>query len=307
MLTAPKITDSPTATLDGTDRLIQGVFEPPNSFALTAIARHKGIVCAIIALFTLLGAAYGLSRHRTYTTSATLQVGQVNPNSPGFYGYVQSAASLATAFSRAIDAEPVLQTVEHNLKLTPTQATARLSASPIPASPAFRVIATGPTEHDAIDLANTAASAVIAYESHSNSTNPDAASLLHQYQEAALALRRIAASSAHLGGRRASASIDALAAAEAAKKAAAVKLGAIGVAYTQAVTSEAPSSGLLGLVAGATTVSSDHRSKVELYCFIGFLVGIIAGCLAAIFWEQRRLAARTTGGTRAEVQTSESV
>ena len=90
-----------------------------------------------------LGAGIGLLRQTTYTASATLQVGQVNPNSPGFLGYVQSASSLATAFSRSIAAAPVLATVKRKLALGPADATPRLSAEPIPLAPAFRVIATG--------------------------------------------------------------------------------------------------------------------------------------------------------------------
>ncbi len=301
MLTAPKITGSTPAALDDADRLIEGVFEPPNSFAMAAIARHKWTVCMIAVVLALIGAGYGLARHRTYTTSATLQVGQVNPNSPGFYGYVQSAASLATAFSRAIDAEPVLNAVEHKLKLTTAQAAARLSSSPIPVSPAFRVIATGPSERAAVELANTASSAIIQYESQSNSTNPEAVLLLHEYQEAAVALRHAVANSARLVHRK-RISIDALAEAEGVQNAAGVKLRAIGVAYTNAITSQGPSSGLVSLIAGATTASSDRSSKIELLGFIGLLVGIVVGCAVAMVWERRRAA----GGTRAEVQTSES-
>ncbi len=88
--------------------MVHGVFEPPSSFVLSAIGRNKLLVCGCAVVAALIGTAYGLSRPRTYTASATLQVGQVNPNSPGFYSYVQSASALATAFSRAISAEPVL-------------------------------------------------------------------------------------------------------------------------------------------------------------------------------------------------------
>jgi len=304
MLATPKMTASPPAALDDADRLIEGVFEPPNSLAMTAIARHKWGVCLIAALLAVIGAGYGFMRHRTYTTSATLQVGQVNPNSPGFYGYVQSAASLATSFSRAIDAEPVLQTVEHKFKLSPTEAVERLSSSPIPVSPAFRVIATGPTERAAVELANTAASAVIQYESRSNSTNPEAELLLHEYQAAAVALRNAEAASGRLA-RGKHASIGSLAAAEAVKNAAAVKLRAIGVAYTNAITSQGPSSGLVTLVAGATTAGSDRTSKVQLLGFIGLLVGIVVGCGLAIIWDRRRVAPRAASGIKSEVQTTQ--
>jgi uncharacterized protein involved in exopolysaccharide biosynthesis len=138
MSASPKIADPSPALLDGTSQLIEGVFEPPSGFLLRSIAHSKLLVCLFAVVFAVAGTAFGLSRQRTYTASATLQVGQVNPNSPGFYGYVQSAASLATAFSRAIDAEPVLATVQQKLGLAPSEAIPRLSAEPLPVSPAFR-------------------------------------------------------------------------------------------------------------------------------------------------------------------------
>jgi hypothetical protein len=306
MLTSPKITGSSSATLDDADRLIEGVFEPPNGFVLAAIARNKWIVGICTVLLAVIGTAYGLSRHPTYTTSATLQVGQVNPNSPGFFGYVQSAASLATAFSRAIDAEPVLDAVRQKLKVAPSQAVERLSAEPIPTSPAFRVIATGPTELAAVQLANVAASALIEYEGQSNSANPQADSLLREYRQASLALRRAVAHVVRESRKKRGYSSP-LAAAEAEKNAASVKLRAIGVAYTNAIASRGPSSGLVSLVAGAAGASSDRNAKTEKFGLIGLLAGIVIGCMAAILFERRRMTRRLAGKIAVETQGSERV
>jgi uncharacterized protein involved in exopolysaccharide biosynthesis len=286
--------------LTETDQLIQGVFEPPSGFAATAIARNKLVICLFAVVFALAGTAFGLSRPRVYTASATLQIGQVNPNSPSFYGYVQSAAALAAAFSRAVESQPVLATVQHDLKLAPAVAAARLSAEPIPQSPALRVIATGPTSPAAIQLANVAANAVIAYESQSNSANPEAGSLLHEYRDAAVRLQHVATTFAHLNRRR-GVSGDALASAEAEKVAAEVKLKAIALAYTQAVSSQAPRTGLVSLLAGAVTAGSDRNSKVQLYGFIGLLAGVVCGCLVAIVRERRRIAGRFAMTTQAQV------
>jgi len=306
MPTAPRTTRSSSQALDDEDRLIQGVFEPPSGFVLTAIARNKWVVCAFAVLIAFVGTLYGLSRDRTYTASATLQVGQVNPNSPGFYGYVQSAASLATAFSRAIDAEPVLDVIQHKLKVSPSQATARLSAEPIPTSPAFRVIATGPTGPAAVQLANVAAGALVAYEGQSNSINPEAASLLHEYQEASFDLRRAVATAAQQSRSNPGYS-SALAVAEAKQNAAEIKLRALGVAYTNAIASRAPSSGLVSLVAGAAGTSNDHSAKTQQFGFIGLLAGIVIGCVAAILLEWRRITRPLVGGAEVETQRSQQV
>jgi uncharacterized protein involved in exopolysaccharide biosynthesis len=298
-----KISDPPPE-LSGAEPLIAGIFEPPSGFALTAIARNKLLVLVIAALCVALGVAYGLSRAPSYTASATLQVGQVNPNSPGFYGYVQSAAALASAFSRAVDAEPVLAAVQQKLKLAPAAAAARLSAEPIPVSPAFRVIATGPSSTAAVALANVTAAALIEYESQSNSANPQAKTLLHEYAEASFALQRASTLLASIGhDKRVSPEARARAAAE--RTAAQVKVKAIGNSYVGAVTSQAPRSGLVSLIAGATSASSDHRSKVEMFSLIGLLAGVVLGCGAAMLRE-RRWRGRRTARSEIDLQASPS-
>jgi uncharacterized protein involved in exopolysaccharide biosynthesis len=286
--------DAPTESPARAQRL----FEPPSGFVAQAITRHKLLVCACALVFALAGVAIGIAHRRTFTSSATLQVGQVNPNSPGFYGYVQSAAALATAFSRAIDAEPVLSTIQARLRLAPAAAIERLSAEPLPSSPAFRVIATGPSESDAVRLANVASAAIIAYEGQSNSANPAAAALLHEYHEASLALQRAETRVARLQ-RDKRTPTSALQSAEVARSTVSVRLRAIENAYNGAVISQAPRSGLVSLLAGATSASSDHKSKIELYGFVGLLLGVAAGCLAAV--ARRRRSARRTSPANVEI------
>lgn len=289
--------NSLSSGLDEPYQSLQGVFDPPSGFVVAAIGRNKLIVCLFALVLALIGTGYGLSRPRVYTASATLQVGQVNPNSPGFYSYVQSAAALATAFSRSISSEPVLATVQQKLKITPNEANSKLSATPVPLSPVFRVIARGSTEAKAIQLANVAASAVIAYESQSNSANPEAASLLDEYRSASLVLQRALSRLAELErstrarghGSPTPSSSSALISDKAATATAAAKLKAIDAAYTAAITSQAPRSGLVSLLAGATSASGDRKSKVELSGFIGLLVGIIIGCAVAVLRERRRV------------------
>src|SRR5439155_11450252 len=129
----------------------------------------------------------------TYTAAATLQVGKVNPNSPGFYGFVQSASDLATVFSRAITAAPVLRRAHERLKLSTREVAASLSAAPIPNSPAFRVIGTAATAATAMRLANVTSHALIAYVGTANTYNPDTSRLLHQYRASSLNLARATA------------------------------------------------------------------------------------------------------------------
>jgi capsular polysaccharide biosynthesis protein len=306
MLAPPTPTDPSPPTADETHEVIQGIFEPPTSDAWAAIMHSKLVVCLVAGIVALMGAAYGLSRQKTYTAAATLQVGQVNPNSPGFNGYVQSAAALATAFSRAITAEPVLATVRLKLGLTPATASARLSAAPIPASPAFRVVATGPTEAAAVALANITANAVIAYEGQSNSANPEAASLLNEYREASLQLQAITANLAHLKPSKGSSSAAGTRV-ESEKSAAEVRTRAISNAYVAVVTSQAPRTGLVSLVAGASSASNDRDSKVEVLGLIGLLAGVVIGCVLATLREHRRLREHLSAGVDARIRRPEPI
>jgi capsular polysaccharide biosynthesis protein len=291
---SPTTANSSAPRFDETARPTQGVFEAPSGLVLSAIARNRLIIAVFSVVVALLAAAYGHTRPRTYTASTTLQVGQVNPNSPGFYSYVESAAALATAFSRAITAEPVLAAVQHSLKLSPATAASRLSAEPLPLSPAFRIIATGPTEASAVALANVTSRAIVTYVSESNSANPEAESLLQEYHNASLQLQQATTNLEHLAyTHRTPAKAEpsfsgVLAPAKAEKETALARLAAIRAAYTAAVSSQAPRSGLVSLIAGASTASSDRRSKVEVLGFIGLLAGLVIGCIVAVLREQRR-------------------
>jgi Chain length determinant protein len=306
MLTTREIPDSSPPAFDQSEQLVRGVFEPPSSFVLSAISRNKWIVLVFAIALALVGFGIGRSSKKTYTASATLQVGQVNPNSPGFYGYVQSAASLATAFSRSISSEPVLDTVQHKLNLAPSKAISRLSAEPIPQAPAFRVIATGPTEYAAIQLANVASGAVIAYEGQSNSANPEAESLLSEYRAASVRLQHDSEALAHIFHRTqggGSTPKSAVVRIEADKNADAARYRAIGAAYNAAIASQAPRSGLVSLLAGATSASSNRRSRTELYGFLGLLIGIVAGCVVAVLRERLRARGQSRGAkVAAEMQ-----
>ena len=270
-ITPPPANDAPP--------LVRGVFDPPEGLAFGAIRRHKKLIAIFAVIGLLAGAALGLVRPATYEAAATLQVGQVNPNSPGFASYTQSSSSLATAFSRAIAAAPVLATVERKLHLAKGRASERLSSEPIPLSPAFRVLATGPSAAKAKRLANVAAAGVIAYENSSNSANPEAASLLAAYRRASLELSEASAAVAGSG--------DSLQA-KAEQSAAKIKLKAIATAYVATVGSQPPREGFISLLAGATSAKSNRNSRIQLYGFLGLLLGLLAGCGAAILRDRRR-------------------
>jgi hypothetical protein len=215
----------------------------------------------------------------------------VNPNSPGFFGFVQSASDLATAFSRAIDAAPVLASVHAQLGLSASQAAARLSAEPIPNSPAFRVIAAGPSSHSAKRLANVTSRALIAYEAQSNSYSPESERLLTAYRAASLSLVHASSQTSRAARsyakRHDSARRSRLESAEATRAAASLHAQALASGYQLSEQSTSTRE-LISLLAGATSSTSDRRSKVELLGFIGLLGGLVIGCALAVLLDGRR-------------------
>ncbi len=264
---------------------------PTQSNLLTrAIGRHKLLVVACAVAVAVLGAAAGAVGKSTYTAAAALQVGKVNPNSPGFYGFVQSSTDLAAAFSRAITAAPVLATVQRTLGLSPDAAVTQLSAEPIPESPVFRVIASAPNAAAAVRLANVTSRAVIAYEGAANTYSPESRRLLHDYRAASLRLARTQATLARATSDYA-ADPDAarrlgLESAHASQAAAALQVHALASAY-QLSAESTDTTELVSLLSGAVTAESDRKSKIELLGFVGLLAGLVIGCALAVLREQR--------------------
>jgi uncharacterized protein involved in exopolysaccharide biosynthesis len=258
--------------------------------------RHRLLIVLCAVACAVLGVLGGAARKGTYTAASTLQVGKVNPNSPGFYGFVQSASDLAAAFSRAIYAAPVLAAAHGQLGLSASQASARLSAEPIPNSPAFRVIATGPSAGAATRLANVTGKALIAYEAQSNTYSPESRRLLAAYRAASLGLIQATAQTKRAEikyvARHDAARRSTLESAQATRAAASLKAQALASGY-QLSAQSASTTELVSLLAGATTATSDRKSNIELLGFIGLLGGLVLGCGLALVLEQRRAPPRS--------------
>lgn len=255
-----------------------------------AIGRHKLLVVACAVVVAVLGAAAGAAGKSTYTAAASLQVGKVNPNSPGFYGFVQSASDLAAAFSRSITAAPVLATVQRKLGLSPDAAVGQLSAEPIPNSPVFRVIASAPSAAVAVRLANVTSHALIAYEGAANTYSPEGQRLLHDYRAASLQLARaetrVARATRDYAAHPDTARRSGLESAQAGKATASLQVQALSSAY-QLSAESTDTTELVSLLSGAVTAESNHKSKIELLGFIGLLAGLVIGCALAVLREQR--------------------
>ncbi len=273
--------------------------EPSPSLIVAALGRYKWLVLGLTVVLTICGLAIGYKRKPIYTANATVQVGQVNPNSPGFYGFVQSATELATTFSRAITANGVLSIIQHKTGLTPAQSSARLSATPIPDGAAFSVIATGSTSQSAVSLANTAAAAMVTYEAAANSsastTSSNTAAIFNEYRGQSTQLAHDKAivqklqSNSSSNGSSPDPTNPALVQAQANAGLAQGRANALAAAYTQALENQQPPGTMLSPLASALTASSDRKHKLELFAFVGLAAGLLIGSAIAVMLEQRRV------------------
>jgi capsular polysaccharide biosynthesis protein len=273
--------------------------EPSPSLIVAALGRYKWLVLGLTVALTICGLAIGYKRKPIYTANATVQVGQVNPNSPGFYGFVQSATELATTFSRAITANGVLSIIQHKTGLTPAQSSARLSATPIPDGAAFSVIATGSTSQSAVSLANTAAAAMVTYEAAANSsastTSSNTAAIFNEYRGQSTQLAHDKAivqklqNNSSSNGSSPDPTNHALVQAQANAGLAQGRANALAAAYTQALENQQPPWTMLSPLASALTASSDRKHKLELLAFVGLAAGLLIGSAIAVMLEQRRV------------------
>lgn len=277
--------------------------EPAPSLIVAALSRYKWLVLGLTALLTVCGLAIGIKRKPVWSATSTVQVGQVNPNSPGFYGFVQSATALATTFSRAVTANGVLTIIHQKTGLTPMESASRLTATPVPDGAAFNVIATGPTSQSAVGLANTAAAAMVSYEAVNNSTagatTSNATALFNAYraQTQQLAsdkaivqkLQNQAAANASASGTTSDPTKPSIVKAEANEGLAQGRANALGAAYTQALENQQPPGAMLSPLSSALTASSDRKHKLELYGFAGLAIGLLLGGAIAVVLEQRRV------------------
>ena len=277
--------------------------EPAPSLLVAALGHYKWLVLGLAVLLAAGGVAVGYKRKPVYSATATVQVGQVNPNSPGFAGFAQSATSLATTYSRAINANGVLSIVHQKTGLSEQQAESRLTATPIPDGAAFSVIATGPSSQAAVHLANTAAAAMVSYEaansSRGNTSGSNAGALYNQYRAEAgqvarykAIVQKIQNQQSLTGTGTTNPTAPTLVQAQANADLAQGRANALAAAYTQALENQQPPGTLLAPLANALSASSDRKHKLELFGFAGLAIGLLIGGSVAVLLELRRVRGR---------------
>ena len=257
-----------------------------------SVTRKWKVVLAVPAVLIGLALILGLTRSPEYTAESRLNVGRIDVTAQAIPGFATGVVSLASAYSRLVDAEDVVVPVATDLGIPSDEVAARVSASPIPESPLFRVEATGDSEAEAVALANATSGSLIGYINTVNSDTEASDRLLNQFRNAAraqqaaeAAVRR--ASGAATNNPTAENQRD-LARARANLETATLRADTLRNLYQQSREGVATSSDFVQVVNPAGAASSDRRSTLQRLVATALIGGLIGGIALAVALANRR-------------------
>jgi len=293
----PDVEPQSSQAPDWAAQALAAEFTPlPQVGLLQSVRRYWLLALLPIVVFVAVAVVIASKRTPTYTAEARLMVAGLNISSPGaVQGFAGAAQDLAASYPLVIDADGVVNPVARRLHTTPGDVRSRLSASQVPSSSLVRVIATGSSAGDAIQLANTASKALVSFLVKFNRDAPDAARLLAQLRAAELAYQH---ANAVLVTARANSPLSASAPPTrseqklaAAADLARIKLNGLQADYQNELQGQAVSSLLQPLVS-AQAASSDRHSKLQITVFIALISGLFVGLGLATLranWVARRM------------------
>jgi capsular polysaccharide biosynthesis protein len=257
----------------------------PDPSLFDHVRRRWKVIALFAAIGTLLAGVVGFFREPTYTSQTRLNVGRITVSYQSVPGFVEGAKSLAASYSRAVNAAPVVQPIARESGLTPAQVDARVDASPVADSPVFIVQATGPSDRDAIDLANTSAQSLVRYVTELNRQNPDAGRLLFRFRQASLKINRLERERGALRARYgndlpgpAQTRFDAI---QAELATARLQQNNLRTLYERSQEGQAVTD-TVQILSPATQATSDRMSTFQRLLFVGLMAGFILGLVVVV-------------------------
>jgi hypothetical protein len=246
--------------------------------------RHRLLTVAPVVIAVAIAAGLGFVRSPRYTAETRLIVGRLNIGNPGLAGFVTATQALASAYSRAITANGVVNPVARQLHMSPGAVSSQITSTPIQDSPVFRVIATAKSKALAIALANDASAALSSYVSTLSQNNPDSTRLLGEYGQISQAYDRVQGRllvDQHQFRRSPSkANARLLNSATTARASDLLQLQTIAGAYQSSEAGQGSTS-LVQTMNTATSASSDRGSIIQLLAFVAAVVGLALGAALA--------------------------
>src|SRR4051794_3309061 len=158
------------------------------------------LVCAGV------GANYAHSRKQEFQATASLSVGLLDLNTQSVPGFATGGEIVASGFSRSVQTDDVILPVARRLHLPPGEVRARVSSTSVPSSPIFTITGTGPSQDEAIAIANAVSRSMVAYARSHSSSQGSGRALLERYRSAVQELNRAKSRVANLRARSTSTS-----------------------------------------------------------------------------------------------------
>jgi uncharacterized protein involved in exopolysaccharide biosynthesis len=253
-------------------------------------AIRRSIPLVILPVLLLVGAAvaYGLYREPTYTSEARLNVGGLNLTTQTLAGYTTAVQQLAVAYSRAIDATPVVDPVARKLDLSAEDVARRVSATPIEGSPVIRVRATAKNGPAARKLADATAGSLVKYAIELNTGSEQSARLLRNFRAETRRMEAAGARAQRLGldNKR-------YKALKTREDIARLKAQTAGALYQRSVAGQATRN-LVQKLAPAAPATSDRNSVLQQFIAGALVGGLLIGVGLAVL-RASRLALRRAG------------
>lgn len=249
----------------------------PAAHALNAVRWYPWHAAIPLAACLVLAFVLATLRAPVYTAEAQLGIGRIDVSTYSIPGFVSASRDLAEAYSRALTTTAVTRTLARQLDTRPAEVASRLTASPIPESPVMVVTAKGPSERDAVELANAAQTALIAYVTRLNRSNPDSARLLRAFERASIRLRIAREARASRSSAR-SGSLDEL---DAAVAKAELEVKTLSGLYRASQEGQAATE-VIQVLSPASSAESDSRAVLQQLLFVGLVAGLVAGVGVAL-------------------------
>jgi capsular polysaccharide biosynthesis protein len=258
---------------------------------LGAARRFPLVVAGCLAATVAVALAFGMTRTPTYTARTQLVVGGINVAAPGaLSGYATATVALASTYSRSINENAIAVPVARRLGLPIGAVLSRVSASPIPESPVFRVEATGPTAPRAIELVNAVAATLSRTSRIGVGTASERSRRLRAFSAAHNEMVRAQLRANRLEAiyKRDPSPAHTIQVADARTSAqsASVRAQARRAVYVSAVQADAATPHVT-VLAPARGANSDRGSKLQLLLFAGVVAGLTLGLAAALLLDGR--------------------
>lgn len=279
-------TASEDPVLNGQSR--QRPVGPPPSRSVglgTALRRYPVLALLPVVILAAAGITLGLRRAPVYTASTTINVGSPDIASQATPGYVQAEQTLASAYSREVSSQFIYKPVANQLQISEGKVASRLSSSAVPSSPTFTINATGPSRQSAVQLAQTATTALEHYINVVNQGATSSTQLLNRYRAAEREADRLSSISGKLDGQNrvspGSVSANRRQEAHVAAQVAQLKANALAAQYSAGSTTSRTGA-TIQILNPASSAMSDRRSIAERYGVIGAAAGIVLGAALAL-------------------------